>query len=113
MPYGNKYDFPPYLDENGDSYFVPPSFSKELLPCDHYVSPWEERSEMLGPFRIGTIPPGESVEIELKIFSTKGDWSDDVLNLTVQSLNTDTTSKIINLKAGRRETCKLWEELKR
>lgn len=128
MPYGTKNDFPPYIDENGNSYFIPPRFSKELLPYNPSVSPWDERSDILGPFRIGTIPPGESVEIELKIFSAKGryssmkEWSsskdkapfppssdetckEGSLNITVQSLNTNISSKIVTLKTGKRETC--------
>ncbi len=129
MPYrAINNDFPPYLDENGNSYFVPPDFSKELLPYNLFANPWKERSDTLGPFRIGTIPPGESAEIELKIFSAKGWFSsinekrnvmpssteetckEGILNITVQSLNTDTNTIIINLKTGSRDTCKRMEE---
>lgn len=113
MPYNAiNDDFPPYLDEGGNSYFVPPSFSKEFLPYNSYTPPWKERSEMLGPFRIGTIPPGGSVEIELKIFATEENCNEGFLNITVEALNTDMISKIVNLKTGSRDTCKRIEETK-
>lgn len=103
-------DFPPYLDENGNSYFAPPDFSKELLPFKPFVNRWTERSDMLGPFGIGDIKPGESAEIELKIFSTGDDCIEGSLNISVQSLNTGISNRIINLKTGRRDTCKDREE---
>jgi|Deesub1362A_J573_1020465.scaffolds.fasta_scaffold02465_7 hypothetical protein len=117
MPYrAMNDDFPPYLNENEKSCFVPPSFSKELLTYNQrrqYSFQREECIEILGPFRVGTIPPGKSVEIELKIFATESNCNEGILNITVQSLNTKTISKIINLKTGDWERCKRLEEFKR
>jgi len=113
MPYGNKYDFPPYLDENKEIYFIPTRFSKDLLPYIPNTFSHDERSDVLGPFRIGTISPGEAAEIELKIFSTVDDCTEGRLNIRVQSLNTEISNRIINLKTGRRDTCKGKEELEK
>lgn len=129
MPYGSIGDFPPYQDEKGNSYFVPPGFTDKYT--DKYVGMafWEKRDDILGPFGIGTIPPGESANIELKIFSAKGwlsttkEWSESkekafsipprayetckegYLNITVQSLNTKTENRSINLKTGTKTKC--------
>lgn len=111
MPYrAVNNDFPPYLDGNNNSYFVPPSFSKELMPYVPFVNPWNERNDVLGPFRIGTISPGEAAEIELKIFSTEDECNEGTLNISVKSLNTGIGNRVINLKTGRRDTCKNREE---
>lgn len=93
-------DFPPYLDEKGNSYFVIPDFSKDLLP-----TPWEDFSDKLGPFRIGSIQPDQSVEIELKIFATERNCNDGFLNITIQSRNTNTTNRTIELRTGSNQNC--------
>jgi len=89
-------DFPPSIDPfSGKVYFSVPIFSKENINNLRYL-----KSEFLGPFRLGTVEPGKTVEFEISLFAVKGEhckkgW----LNLTITSLNTAQKEIIIPLRS--------------
>lgn len=108
MPYGYltdtppPYDFPPYLDENGNSYFLPTSFSEKYSTKLLYMNP---HSDILGPFNIGTIQSGGTAAIDLKIFATENNCTEGFLNITIQALNTKKENRSIRLKTSTKMHC--------